>query len=208
MASLTQWTWVWADYGVGDGQGDLACCDSWGRKESDTAERLNWTIQSMKFSRPEQWSGLPFPSPGDLPNPGLLHCRQILYQLSHQGSPVCQSSLLTPPSQVAALSSTRARSKGDSEAVSPEAVQPAPWSRWCRARLTVFSSRDPHHVPSHLAGATWETAHTSPPRAAPTGTATFWGCLCPGSLLSPGSAFRWGSQRRSQNPRVMKRTLA
>ena len=29
--------------GVGDGQGDLACCDSWGRKESDTTEQLNWT---------------------------------------------------------------------------------------------------------------------------------------------------------------------
>ena len=29
--------------GVGDGQGGLACCDSWGRKESDTNERLNWT---------------------------------------------------------------------------------------------------------------------------------------------------------------------
>ena len=25
----------------GDGQGGLACCDSWGRKESDTTERLN-----------------------------------------------------------------------------------------------------------------------------------------------------------------------
>ena len=25
---------------VGDGQGGLACCDSWGRKESDTTERL------------------------------------------------------------------------------------------------------------------------------------------------------------------------
>ena len=29
--------------GVGDGQGALACCDLWGRKESDTTERLNWT---------------------------------------------------------------------------------------------------------------------------------------------------------------------
>ena len=29
--------------GVGDGQGGLACCDSWSRKESDTTERLNWT---------------------------------------------------------------------------------------------------------------------------------------------------------------------
>ena len=26
--------------GVGDGQGGLACCDSWGCKESDTTERL------------------------------------------------------------------------------------------------------------------------------------------------------------------------
>ena len=30
-----------------------------------------WTIQSMEFSRPEYWSVLPFPSPGDLPNPGM-----------------------------------------------------------------------------------------------------------------------------------------
>ena len=29
--------------GDGDGQGGLACWDSWGRKESDTTERLNWT---------------------------------------------------------------------------------------------------------------------------------------------------------------------
>ena len=29
--------------GVGDGQGGLACCDSWGRKELDTTEQLNWT---------------------------------------------------------------------------------------------------------------------------------------------------------------------
>ena len=28
---------------TGDGQGGLACCDSWGCKESDTAEQLNWT---------------------------------------------------------------------------------------------------------------------------------------------------------------------
>ena len=96
---------------------------------------IPWTIQSMEFSRPEFWaefwSGQPFPSPGDIPNPGikprsptlqvdslpaepqgkpkntgvgslsllqqifltqesnqgLLHCRQILYQLSYQGRP-------------------------------------------------------------------------------------------------------------------------
>ena len=29
--------------GVGDGQGSLACCNSWGHEESDTAEWLNWS---------------------------------------------------------------------------------------------------------------------------------------------------------------------
>ena len=29
--------------GVGDGQGGLACCDSWDHKELDMTERLNWT---------------------------------------------------------------------------------------------------------------------------------------------------------------------
>ena len=28
---------------VGDGQGGLACCNSWGHKKSDMTERLNWT---------------------------------------------------------------------------------------------------------------------------------------------------------------------
>ena len=30
--------------GVGDGQRGLACCGSWGHKELDTTERLNWTV--------------------------------------------------------------------------------------------------------------------------------------------------------------------
>ena len=34
--------------GVGDGQGGLACCNSWGSKESDMTERLNWTELSSK----------------------------------------------------------------------------------------------------------------------------------------------------------------
>ena len=44
---------------------------------------LAWTVAyqaplSMGFPRQEYWSGLPFPSPRHLLNPGLLHCRQIL----------------------------------------------------------------------------------------------------------------------------------
>ena len=93
----------------------------------------------MEFSRTEYWSGLPFPSPGDLPNPGikprspalqadslpaeppgkpnssgvsslsllqqiflpqklnlgLLYYRQILYQLSYQGSPAIPKATLS-----------------------------------------------------------------------------------------------------------------
>ena len=38
--------------GVGDGQGGLACCDSWGHKELDTTERLNWTeLSQLKQAR-------------------------------------------------------------------------------------------------------------------------------------------------------------
>ena len=53
-----------------------------------------WTVAcqaplSMGFSKQEYWSGLPFLSAGTFPaqglHPGLLHCRQILYHLSHQG---------------------------------------------------------------------------------------------------------------------------
>ena len=48
-----------------------------------------WTIQFMEFTRARilEWVAVPFP--GNLPpnpgsKPGLLHCRHILYQLSHK----------------------------------------------------------------------------------------------------------------------------
>jgi len=45
----------------------------------------------MRFSRQEYWSGLPFPSPGDLPDPGI-----------EPGSPTFQAEALTsePPGKV------------------------------------------------------------------------------------------------------------
>ena len=42
----SEWT-----LGVGDGQGALACCNSWGCKESDTTEWLNWTELKEKKSK-------------------------------------------------------------------------------------------------------------------------------------------------------------
>ena len=61
-----------------------------------------WTIAlqaplSMGFSRQGYWSGLPFPSPGDLPNPGIEPVSPVVpalqadyLLLSHWRSPLCQ----------------------------------------------------------------------------------------------------------------------
>ena len=38
--------------GVGDGQGGLACCDSWGRIESDTTEGLIWSDPLVLIKEP------------------------------------------------------------------------------------------------------------------------------------------------------------
>ena len=55
-----------------------------------------WTVArkallSMEFSRQEYWNGLPFPSPGDLPNPGIKSGSPALQAdylpLSHERSP-------------------------------------------------------------------------------------------------------------------------
>ena len=73
--------------------------EEWSQVKSLTCVLLfpaPWTIAcqappSMGFCRQEDWSGWPFPSPRILPtqgsNPGLPHCRQTLYQLSHQEIP-------------------------------------------------------------------------------------------------------------------------
>ena len=53
--------------------------------------KFYFTLNSFAYGiyRQEYRSGLPFPSPGDLPDPGTdpgsPHCRQILYHLNHQG---------------------------------------------------------------------------------------------------------------------------
>ena len=53
---------------------------------SDYCDPMDGSHQAplfMGFSMQEYWSGLPFPPPGDLPDPGVkpyvLHCRRILY---------------------------------------------------------------------------------------------------------------------------------
>jgi len=53
-----------------------------------------WTVAhqvplSIEFSRQEYWSGSPFPSPGELADPGIepgSPALKIVYHLSHQGT--------------------------------------------------------------------------------------------------------------------------
>ena len=55
--------------GVGDGQGGLACCNSWGHKELDTNERLNWISWTNKWEDYSNYFGeAKFPGIGPLPN--------------------------------------------------------------------------------------------------------------------------------------------
>ena len=68
--------------GVDDGQGGLVCCGSWGHKESDMTEQLNWT--ELKPRSHALLQGI-FLTQGS--NLHLLHCRWILLLLSHLGSP-------------------------------------------------------------------------------------------------------------------------
>ena len=55
------------------------------RKESDISQSCptlcnpkDMAPPSMEFSRQEYWTGLPFPSPGDLPNPGIKPWSPVL----------------------------------------------------------------------------------------------------------------------------------
>ena len=72
----------------------LNICLTWKSLSHVQLFAIPWTVArqaplSMGFFRQEHWSGLPFPSPGDLPDPGIESGspalpRWILYHLSHQ----------------------------------------------------------------------------------------------------------------------------
>ena len=114
MASLTRWTWVWVNSGSWWWTGRPGVLRFMGlqRVGHDWATDLIWSDlihTSVTFTQlsptlwpqglhslwnsPGQNTGVGslsllqgiFPTRGS--NPGLLHCRQILYQLSYQGSP-------------------------------------------------------------------------------------------------------------------------
>ena len=83
---FTQWT-------TREAFGVLCCC--WSVAQScptlyNFMDLAHQTPLSMEFSRQESWSGLPFPSPRDLPDPGIKPRSPALLAdylaLSHQGS--------------------------------------------------------------------------------------------------------------------------
>jgi len=76
MAPPAQWTWIWVNSGVGDGQGGLACCSSWGRRvRHDRATELNWTESYLDNSwtrflnHTEQSKGFSSPSCPSMSHP-------------------------------------------------------------------------------------------------------------------------------------------
>ena len=68
--------------GVGDGQGGLVCCGSWGHKELDTTERLNWTDGFCGGSAGKE-SACNAGNPGSIPglrrSPGEGHSYPLQY---------------------------------------------------------------------------------------------------------------------------------
>ena len=69
-------------YGITCSDAQLCFCNPW--------TVAHQALLSMDFSKQEYWSGLPFLLQGIFltqgSNPGLLHCRPVLYQLNHQGN--------------------------------------------------------------------------------------------------------------------------
>ena len=80
---INWWTWVWASLGVGYRQRGLVCCSPWIRKSwTPLSNCTDWSLHEMitlSFSQ-SVGTGIFFTQGS---NPGLLHCRWFLYQLSH-----------------------------------------------------------------------------------------------------------------------------
>ena len=81
MATPTRRSWVGWTPGAGDGQGGLECCSSWGHKESDTTEWLNWTetmVEVMKIMMTSLERSYAGTATLHTPNPAVGHCQPIL----------------------------------------------------------------------------------------------------------------------------------
>ena len=95
-----------------------------------------WTVAhqaplAMRFPRQEYWRGCHFLLQGIFLtqgwNPGLLHCRRILYRLSYQGSPLIRREMKNLPDGSGAPSPTQAALN---DLPSPRPHSPSPQPPW------------------------------------------------------------------------------
>ena len=90
----------WWTPGVGDGQGGLACYGSWGRRESDTTEQLNWT-ETPKMGFPDGSAGKESTcnarDPGLIPGSGRSLGEGIHYPLQYSWAPLVAQTVKNLP---------------------------------------------------------------------------------------------------------------
>ena len=88
----------------------------------------------------EYWSGLPFPSPGDLPDPGIKprspNCRQMLSALSHQGSNPAAGHHQPTPTHASAGNSWRLTGKSGSASCVGTQIHPST-ENWIKYLLSM-----------------------------------------------------------------------
>ena len=72
--------------GVGNGQGGLTCCSSWGHRESDTTERLNWLNWTDPYLRVQLCKTLWILLFILLPQPFFIPFKSLVFWAQDQGS--------------------------------------------------------------------------------------------------------------------------
>ena len=109
-----------------------------------------WTVAhqappSMEFSRQEYWSGLPFPSPGDLPNPGIEprspELQAVALTSEPPGKPLCH---VVPPkadkSSQRVLTKHGPLEKGMANHSSILALR-TPWTAWTNELMETIKAK-------------------------------------------------------------------
>ena len=103
--------------------------------------------RSMGFSRQEYWSGLPFPSPGELPNPGIEPGSPVLqanFLPSEPLAPLPRKRFLPPIFLFLKSSSLEKSSKHNVKLLSRVQLFVTPWTVACQAPLSMGFPRQEH----------------------------------------------------------------
>ena len=98
-----------------------------------------WTVayqasQPMEFSRQEYWSRLPFPSPGDLPNPGIEPRSSTLQANSLQSEPPGK-----PPQISISFINSKLKIFSLSQKYNPRTIWTLQWVQMCSIIVFTFN---------------------------------------------------------------------